>query len=200
LTLFSLLDILSPRLKGIMAVKCTKCDSDNTDTAKFCSECGTRLYPAYEIEISQTKTLKKQKRDQLKGKTIVARYKIIEKLGEGGMGVVYKAKDTRLDRNVALKFLPPELTSDEEARKRFIQEAKAAAALNHSQICTIFEIDEADEQTFISMEYIEGQSLKERLKEGPLSLDEVKDIAVQVAEGLKEAHEKSQTRMGEFGV
>ncbi len=173
-----------------MAVKCAKCNSDNTETAKFCSECGTRLYPADKLVISQTKTLKKPKKDQLKRKTTVGKYKIIEKVGEGGMGVVYKAKDTKLDRTVALKFLPFELTKDEQAKQRFVQEAKAAAALNHPHICTIYEIDEAEEQTFISMEYIEGQSLKDKLKKGPLSIDEAKDIALQVASGLEKAHKK----------
>ena len=173
-----------------MAVKCTKCNSDNTEKSKFCSECGTRLYPANKVGISQTKTLKKPKKDQLKGKSILGRYKIIEKLGEGGMGIIYKARDTRLDRSVALKFLPPELTSNEEAKNRFIQEAKAAAALNHPHICTIYEIDEADEQTFISMEYIKGQSLKDKLESGLLAIDEAKDIALQVAAGLEKAHKK----------
>jgi TolB-like protein/predicted Ser/Thr protein kinase len=106
------------------------------------------------------------------------------------MGVVYKAKDNRLDRIVALKFLPPELTRDEEAKKRFIQEAKAAAALNHPQICTIYEVDEVDNQSFISMEYIEGQSLKDKLESGLLDIDEAQSIVFQIAEGLKEAHEK----------
>jgi serine/threonine protein kinase len=125
-----------------------------------------------------------------KDSVIANKYKIIEKVGEGGMGVVYKAEDARLDRSVALKFLPSELTSDKDAKKRFIQEAKAAAALNHPHICTIFEINDAEEQSFISMEYIDGQSLKDKLKDGPLDVDEAKDIAIQVAEGLNEAHEK----------
>jgi len=89
-----------------------------------------------------------------------------------------------------LKFLPPELTKDEEAKKRFIQEAKAAAALNHSHICTIYEVDEVDNQSFISMEYVEGQNLKDKLKSGPLKIDVAQDIFIQVAEGLNEAHEK----------
>ena len=108
------------------------------------------------------------------------------------MGVVYKVKDTRLDRTVALKFLSLELTQDKDAKKRFIQEAQAAAALNHPQICTIYEIDEANNQTFIAMEYIEGQSLKDKLKTGPLDINEAKDIA------LQEAHETSQARVGKF--
>ncbi|MFC2165905.1 protein kinase, partial [Acidobacteriota bacterium] len=96
----------------------------------------------------------------------------------------------RLKRIVALKFLPAELTKDKEAKKRFIQEAQAAASLEHPNICTVYEVDEADGQAFIAMSYIEGQSLKEKLKSGPLAIDEAKDIALQVAEGLKEAHEK----------
>jgi serine/threonine protein kinase/Tfp pilus assembly protein PilF len=124
------------------------------------------------------------------GKTIAGKYKILAELGRGGMGVVYKAKDTRLDRTVALKFLPAELTRDEESKQRFVQEAKAAAALEYPNICTVYEVDEADGQTFIAMSYIEGQSMKNKLQDGPMDVDEAKDIAIQVAEGLKEAHEK----------
>lgn len=123
------------------------------------------------------------------GKT-VSHYKILEKIGEGGMGVVYKAEDTKLKRTVALKFLPRELTQDEEAKQRFIQEAQAAAALDHPNICTIFEIAESEEQTFISMAYVEGQSLKEKIAAKSLEPEEALDIAIQVAEGLREAHEK----------
>ena len=123
------------------------------------------------------------------GKT-VSHYKILDKIGQGGMGIVYKAADTKLKRTVALKFLPPELTRDSEAKERFTQEAQAAAALDHPNICIIHEIDEAEGQTFISMAYIEGQSLKGRIESGPMEIREVLDIAVQVAEGLKEAHEK----------
>jgi serine/threonine protein kinase/tetratricopeptide (TPR) repeat protein len=171
-----------------VAIKCPKCQFKNPDTAKFCSECATPLQPSKDVSV--TKTLKKSAKGFKKDTVIAKKYKIIEKLGEGGMGVVYRAKDTRLDRTVALKFLPSELTKDEEARKRFIQEAKAAAALNHPQICTIYEINEADNQTFISMEFIEGQTLKEKIETKPLGVDEAVDIASQVAEGLGEAHKK----------
>ena len=123
------------------------------------------------------------------GKTI-SHYRILEKLGEGGMGVVYRAQDTKLDRMVALKFLPLEFTRDAQAKKRFIQEAKAASALNHPNISTIYEIGEAGEATFITMECIEGGSLKDRIRSGMLSIDEVVAITLQVAEGLQEAHEK----------
>jgi serine/threonine protein kinase/tetratricopeptide (TPR) repeat protein len=123
------------------------------------------------------------------GKTI-SHYKILEKLGEGGMGVVYKAEDTKLKRTVVLKFLPKDLTRDTEARERFVQEARAAAALSHPNICTIHEIDEVKGQFFIVMEYIEGQNLREKIESGPHNIDEAVDIAIQVADGLQEAHEK----------
>ena len=120
----------------------------------------------------------------------VAHYKILEKLGEGGMGVVYKAEDTKLKRTVALKFLPPELTRDLQAKKRFLQEAQAAAALDHPNICTIHEISEVEGRMFIVMNYVKGQSLKERIALSPMKLEEALDISTQVAEGLRAAHEK----------
>ncbi len=123
------------------------------------------------------------------GKT-VSRYKILEKLGEGGMGVVYKAQDTKLKRTVALKFLPPDFTRDSEAKVRFMHEAQAAAALNHPNICTVHEIDEADGQIFIATECIEGETLKDKIASGPMKINEALSIVIQIAEGLQEAHEK----------
>lgn len=123
------------------------------------------------------------------GKTI-SHYKILEKLGQGGMGVVYKAEDTKLKRTVALKFLPPEFTRDAEAKERFIQEAQAASALDHPDICTIHEIDESEGQIFIVMACVEGESLEERIRRGPLKLDEAVAIGAHMAQGLQAAHEK----------
>ncbi len=123
------------------------------------------------------------------GKTI-SHYKILEKLGEGGMGVVYKAEDTRLKRTVALKFLAPVVLTSEEEAARFANEARAAAALDHPNICTIHEIDHSDGQTFIAMGYVEGKSLRDKIASGPLNVDKAIDIAIQIAEGLREAHEK----------
>ena len=131
------------------------------------------------------------------GKTI-SHYRIIEKLGEGGMGVVYKAEDTKLKRTVALKFLPPELTRDPEAKERFIREAQAASLLDHTNICTIYEINETDDgQMFIAMACYEGQTLKDILvgahhdaPNRPISKNQAISIAIQIAEGLNKAHEK----------
>ncbi len=118
----------------------------------------------------------------------VSHYEITGKLGEGGMGVVYEAYDTVLKRKVALKFLPAGLTSDDETRKRFVREAQAAAALNHPNICTVHEIGEDDGHIFIVMPCIEGAGLAGRLKEGPLSVDDALDIAIQAGKGLARAH------------
>lgn len=127
------------------------------------------------------------------GQTI-SHYKILEKLGAGGMGVVYKAQDLKLDRFVALKFLPPRLGTDDDEKKRFIHEAKAASALDHPNICTIYEIDEADDgQMFIAMAYYEGKTLKQQAASGNRQVVEVIDIAMQIVQGLATAHEHGIT-------
>jgi eukaryotic-like serine/threonine-protein kinase len=121
------------------------------------------------------------------GQTVL-HYKIIEKLGEGGMGEVYKAQDTKLDRFVALKFLPSQMSASEEDKTRFIQEAKAASAMNHPNVCTIYDIQENNGQLFIVMEYVDGKTLKD--KKDSLSEKQILEIGIQVAEGLAAAHEK----------
>jgi serine/threonine-protein kinase len=126
------------------------------------------------------------------GKTI-SHYKILEKLGEGGMGIVYKAEDTKLKRTVALKFLPPELTRDENTKKRFIHEAQAASALQHNNICTVHEIDETnDGQMFICMDFYEGETLKKKIDRGSLKIKDTIDITIQIALGLSSAHEAKE--------
>ncbi len=123
------------------------------------------------------------------GKTI-AHYRILDKLGEGGMGVVYKAEDTKLKREVAIKFLPPQVAADSHERKRFEIEAQAAAALNHPNIATIHAIEHVEDQTFLVMEYIDGQELKEKVRAGPLPLPEALNLGMQIAKGLQAAHKK----------
>ena len=123
-------------------------------------------------------------------KGTISRYRLLEKLGEGGMGVAYKAEDTTLQRNVALKFLAPHLARDPQAKQRFLREARAAASVDHPNICAVHEIDEVDGQTFISMAYIEGQTLDRKIEQGPLELGETVQIASEVALGLEAAHHK----------
>ena len=124
------------------------------------------------------------------GQTI-AQYTILEKLGEGGMGVVYKARDAKLDRFVALKFLPERLSSSEQDKLRFVQEARAASALNHPNVCIIHDIQEHGGQMFIVMEYVDGSTIRKKLEAGPMSLQDAASYGIQIGEALQEAHAKS---------
>ncbi len=171
-----------------MATQCPKCKIENTKDSVFCKKCGTQLKPSHEISI--TRTILKPSDELAIGSTFAGKYNIIAEIGRGGMGVVYKAEDLKLKRFVAIKLLPSELAKDEEAKERFIREAQAAAALSHPNICTIHEVDESEGKTYIAMEFIDGHSLRERTVKGPLSIEEVLEVSIQIAQGLTEAHQK----------
>jgi TolB-like protein/lipoprotein NlpI len=174
-----------------VAIKCPSCYADNPDKLRFCGDCGAPLTPASPPPDSLTKTMETPVQVLKKGALIAGKYRIIEEIGRGGMGVVYKAEDTKLKRIVALKFLPPELTGDPEIKSRFINEAQTASALQHNNICTIHDIDETPSgQVFICMEFYEGESLKRKVDRGPLKAEEAVGIIGQVASGLAAAHQK----------
>ncbi|MCX6568083.1 MAG: protein kinase [Candidatus Aminicenantes bacterium] len=173
-----------------MANQCPTCQSEVLDDSRYCSKCGTPIYASEEDLEPPTRTLVTPAVGVSLGRLWAGKYRIMEEIGHGGMGVVYKAEDLKLKRLVAIKFLPPELSASREARERFIQEARAAAAFSHPNICTIHEVGESLDMPFIVMEYIEGETLSRKLKDGPFPLGEALDIAIQVAVGLEKAHQK----------
>src|SRR5918997_5038212 len=122
-------------------------------------------------------------------RTNVAHYRIMEAIGAGGMGAVYKAYDEKLQRIVALKLLPPEFTAQEERRRRFLQEARAASILNHPHILTVYEFGEDGGKPYMAMEYVEGETLRQKIETRSLQVKEILDIAIQIAGGLAKAHE-----------
>ena len=198
-------------------MKCSKCQFDNPDATNFCGKCGVPLTADAPLADSLTKTLATLLPVIAKDKLIAGKYRIIEEIGRGGMGLVYKAEDLQLQRCVALKFLPPHLMDSTELRERFLIEARAAAALSHPNVCVIHEVGESEERPYIAMEYIEGETLRDKIKQGLLKPEQALDYAVQVAAGLGEAHgkgiihrdiksanimvtEKGQAKLMDFGL
>jgi TolB-like protein/tRNA A-37 threonylcarbamoyl transferase component Bud32/Tfp pilus assembly protein PilF len=171
-------------------MECSKCQFDNPDATKFCGKCGAPLTADARMADSLTKTLATPLPVIAKDKLVAGKYRIIEEIGHGGMGVVYKAEDLMLKRCVALKFLPPHLADSVELKERFLNEARAAAALSHPNICVIHEVGESEGRPYIAMEFVEGETLRDKIHKGPLKSEEALAIVVQVASGLAEAHRK----------
>jgi len=172
-----------------VSLKCPKCRFDNADSASFCSDCGTQLGLPKDLP-EVTKTLKTPFPRFAAGTAIANRYEIIDEIGRGGMGEVYLAEDTNLKRKVAIKVLPQPFALDKEMLARFEREARLLASLNHPNIATIHGLEKSDGQQFLVMELVEGETLAERIKKGPLPLNEALEVCHQIAEGLESAHEK----------
>ncbi len=171
-------------------MKCPKCDFDNTADSKFCKECGTQLVLLESPQVSKTLTFETPVRRLEIGSLFAARYKILGELGRGGMGEVYRVKDEKLDEEIAIKVLKPEIAADRPTIERFKNELKFARKIAHKHVCRMYDLSEEGETPFITMEYVKGQDLKNLVrKKGKLKEGEVIEIAKQVCEGLAEAHE-----------
>jgi serine/threonine protein kinase/Tfp pilus assembly protein PilF len=170
-----------------MAKKCPKCQSDNPGTATFCADCGTQLPSLEDIQV--TETIEAPKEELTRGATFAGRYEIIEELGKGGMGRVYRVEDTKLNQEVALKLIKPEIASDKKTVERFRNELKTARMIAHKNVCRMFDFGESGGSNFITMEYIRGEDLKSLVRKmGQLSAGQALSIAKQVCDGLIEAH------------
>jgi len=173
-----------------MSVRCPKCHFDNTSDSKFCKECGTQLFSPEGISVSVTKTLETAIKRLAIGSLFAERYEVLEELGKGGMGEVYKVKDQKLDEEMALKLLKPEIAADKGIIERFKNELKLARKIAHRNVCKMHDFHEEEETPYITMEYVEGEDLKSFIrKREKLTEKEALSIAQQICEGLAEAHE-----------
>jgi len=170
-------------------MKCSKCGFENTRTSRFCSNCGTQLSPAASAQEIPTKTLHSPMKKLKRGMIFGERYEVIEELGEGGMGIVYKVFDRRIEDNVALKVLAPEIAGDDRTIERFRNELKLARKISHRNVCRMYDLSEEEKTAFITMEFVPGENLKRLIKRiGQFSKSKALSIAQQVCEGLAEAH------------
>jgi len=173
-----------------MGINCPKCHFDNPDDSKFCKECGTQIISAEEISVSPTETLETPKEELTTGSVFAGRYQIIEVLGKGGMGKVYRALDKKLNEEVALKLVKPEIASDKKTLERFSNELKIARKIAHKNVGRMYELMEEKGIHFITMEYVPGEDLKSFIRRAEtLSAGKAISITKQVCEGLAEAHE-----------
>jgi len=170
-------------------MKCPQCHSENPETSRFCGECGIQLHPGVEISASHTDTLRVPIEDLTTGTTFAGRYQVIEELGKGGMGKVYKVFDKKIKEKVALKLIKPEIASDKETIERFSNELKFARKIAHRNVCRMFDLGEEEGTHYITMEYVPGEDLKSTIRRvGPLGTGKAISIAKQVCEGMVEAH------------
>jgi serine/threonine protein kinase/TPR repeat protein len=172
-----------------LAIKCPKCHSENPETKQFCADCGTQLPPPPDHAPVVTETLQTPIRELTTGSTFAGRYQVIEELGHGGMGRVYKVFDTDIKEKIALKLLRPEIALDKETVERFSNELKLARKIRHKNICGMFDLGKAEGTTFITMEFVPGEDLKSFIhRSKQLNIGTAISIAKQVCEGLEEAH------------
>ncbi len=171
-----------------MTTQCPKCKAENPDTVKFCGECGTQLTPAKETPIP-TQTLEAAKEELTTGSTFAGRYQIIEELGKGGMGKVYKVLDKEVKAKIALKLIKPEIASDKKTIERFRNELKTARDISHKNICRMYDLNKEEGSYYITMEYVSGEDLKSFIRRARrLDIGTAITIAKQVCDGLAEAH------------
>jgi serine/threonine protein kinase len=170
-------------------MNCPKCHSDNPDSTNFCGTCGTPLGAVDGAASSATKTLETQTRRLGIGSLFAERYEVLEELGKGGMGVVYRVRDRKLDEEMALKVLKPEIAAHKETIERFKNELKFARRIAHRNVCKMYDLNEGEKILYITMEYVKGEDLKSLIrKKGKFSESEAVAAAKQVCEGLAEAH------------
>jgi serine/threonine protein kinase/Tfp pilus assembly protein PilF len=170
-------------------MKCPECLSDNPDATRYCGNCGTALNVEGDASISQTKTLQTPQKKLTRGTVFAGRYEIIEELGSGGMGRVYKVFDRKIDEEVALKLLAPQVAGDEDTVERFRNELKYARKISHRNVCRMYDLSEEEKTLYITMEYVAGEDLKSLIRRiGQLPVGKAISIAKQICEGLAEAH------------
>jgi len=170
---------------GKRAMKCPKCQSENADAQRFCGECGTLLDRSEDIQVSQTRTLETPLEELTTGSVFAGRYQIIEELGKGGMGRVYRALDKKINEEVALKLIRPEIASEKRTLERFGNELKIARKIAHKNVGKMYHLSEEKGTHYITMEYVPGEDLKRMIRMSKhLSIDTAVDIGKQICDGL----------------